>query len=221
MCFSVAFFSVIVSVTGSNDREAWLAVSASAPNLNTLTKCRCPQPPLATRWKTLDWGRASFIVLKSRCRSRAPIRGSDQYCDPSSLPGTEREGERCKPDADRWPSCQTCCTYKGSLWWMAVRDYSFCMFVYKNSHFPALLVSSVYSNFLLRVLRTSIFQPLKLKERWIRVLLLLLPFSFYTVSVKYISNELALKKKIWTLFSCRFYYGSQCITADRAIPTWW
>lgn len=85
MCFCVAFFSVIVSVVGSNDREAQLALSASAPNLNRLTQCRCPPPPLAPQWKTLDCSRASFIAFKWRRRSRAPIKGSDQYHDPHQL----------------------------------------------------------------------------------------------------------------------------------------
>lgn len=82
MCFCVAFFSVIVSVVGSNDRKAQLALSAPAPNLNRLTQCRCPPPPLAPQWRTLDWSRASFIAFKWRHRSRAPIQGLDQYHDP-------------------------------------------------------------------------------------------------------------------------------------------
>lgn len=82
MCFCVAFFSVIVSVVGANDREAQLGLSASAPNLNRVTQCRCPPPPLAPRWKTLDWSTASFIAFKLSRRSRAPIQGPDQYHDP-------------------------------------------------------------------------------------------------------------------------------------------
>lgn len=86
---------------------------------------------------------ASFIAFKWRPRSRAPIQGPDQYHAPPTAPPLvsllwpATEGERCKPDIDRWPSCQTTCTYKGSLWWMAADDCSSCAFVYKSHHFPA------------------------------------------------------------------------------------
>lgn len=48
MCFCIAFFFVIVSVVETNDREAQLGLSASASNINRVTQCRCPQPPLGT-----------------------------------------------------------------------------------------------------------------------------------------------------------------------------
>lgn len=95
MCFCIAFQSVIVTVVRSNDREAQLTLSATAPNLNRLTQCRCSPPPLAPQWKTLDWSRAPFIAFKWRHRSRAPIQGPDQYHDPlqSTHFGLE-QGER-------------------------------------------------------------------------------------------------------------------------------
>lgn len=82
MCFCVDVSSVIVSVVGSDDRGAQLALSASAPSPNTLTQCRCPPPLPAPQWKTLEQSRASFIAFKWRCRSRAPIQGLDRYHDP-------------------------------------------------------------------------------------------------------------------------------------------
>lgn len=125
MCLCVALFPVIVNVAGCNDRETQLGLSASVPNLNRVTKCRCPPPPLTPQWNTLDWSSASFIAFKLSHGSRAPTQGPWSIQQPP-LPlrqlqaGTETE--RCKPDADRRPSCQTTCAYKGSLWWMATGD---------------------------------------------------------------------------------------------------
>lgn len=149
--FVLLFPSAIVSVVGCKTGAARLAGSATAPNLNTLTKCRCPPPPLARRRKTLDSREAFFIAFKWRRRvkgSQLRPRSIPWPLRSRATPGWNGESERCKPHADRWPSCQTTCVYKGNPdgWLLKIAlDARLCTRIVICRHFLSPLCRGTYT----------------------------------------------------------------------------